>query len=550
MESKNFIKPVRRISKPGARPALYLTIMSYTVIARKYRPQKFEELIGQKPIAETLANAIKDDKISHAYLFAGPRGVGKTSTARILSKSLNCEKGPTPNPCGVCKNCIEITEGNSLDVVEIDGASNRGIDEIRNLKEKVSFAPANSKYKIYIIDEVHMLTEPAFNALLKTLEEPPPHIVFIFATTEPHKIPATVLSRCQRYDFRRISISEIVQHLKKIAKNENVNITDDALFLIAKNSDGSLRDSQSTLDQLIAFAEGEITEEKVRQLFGISDVEIYQAFLKSIVNEEIKNGLKIIYEIYNKGIDLKQFVTNLIEFLRNIFLVKIGIDDINILEESKDKIEIFKRFAKDFESEVLQEMIIYLTELLNNFRYTIQFKSLLEIGFLNLINIYKKVTLKFIYEFVKEFAQEDIANIKFPKKKPLQEPVKEKEKDKDKELSSVSAKIEDKWNEVINKLEKTSKIMSVFLREGKIKEIKNNTIYILFDKRFNYDNLNNENTRAKIIKIMNEVFNTSMNIDFILEEKKSEPKNKFESTPVIKKAQEIFKGTIINTTKE
>ncbi|NLA42195.1 MAG: DNA polymerase III subunit gamma/tau, partial [Smithella sp.] len=226
--------------------------MEYQVLARKFRPQTFEEVKGQEPVVRTLVNAIAQGRIGHAFLFAGPRGVGKTSVARILAKSLNCEKGPTATPCNKCPNCKEITDGRSMDVREIDGASNRGIDEIRELRENVKFAPAASKYKVYIIDEVHMLTREAFNALLKTLEEPPGHVIFIFATTENHKVPATILSRCQCYDFRRISLSQIAANLGGVAAKENIAISATALSWIAEAGDGSMRDAQSIFDQIIS----------------------------------------------------------------------------------------------------------------------------------------------------------------------------------------------------------------------------------------------------------------------------------------------------------
>ena len=224
---------------------------SYLVLARKWRPQVFEEVIGQRHITQTLQNAISQKRVAHAFLFAGARGVGKTSTARILAKALNCETGPKINPCNQCANCQEITNGSSMDVIEIDGASNRGIDEIRELRENVRYTPAKSHYKIYIIDEVHMLTKEAFNALLKTLEEPPPHIVFVIATTEPHKIPATILSRCQRYDFKRISVKEVMESLKRIVAEEGIQISQRGLISISQESEGSLRDAQSLLDQVI-----------------------------------------------------------------------------------------------------------------------------------------------------------------------------------------------------------------------------------------------------------------------------------------------------------
>jgi len=227
--------------------------MSYVVLARKWRPMKFEKVVAQSHVTTTLSNAIKNDRLASAYLFSGPRGIGKTTTARIFAKAINCDKGPTPTPCNECSSCTEITGSRSLDVFEIDGASNRGIDEVRNLRENLRYAATQGKYKIYIIDEVHMLTTEAFNALLKTLEEPPAKVLFIFATTEPHKVPATILSRCQRYDFRRIPLNEIVQQLQNICTSEKINIDEKSLFLIARKSDGSLRDSQSLLFRLINY---------------------------------------------------------------------------------------------------------------------------------------------------------------------------------------------------------------------------------------------------------------------------------------------------------
>jgi len=245
--------------------------MSYLVLARKWRPQLFEEVIGQRHVTQTLQNAISQQRVAHAFLFTGARGVGKTSSARILAKALNCEKGLRTNPCNECASCQEITHGTSMDVIEIDGASNRGIDEIRELRENVRYTPAKSRYKVYIIDEVHMLTKEAFNALLKTLEEPPPHIVFIFATTEPHKIPATILSRCQRYDFKRIPFREVVESLKWIVEKEGIQISQRGLLSIAQGSEGSLRDAQSLLDQVIAYSGREIRDEDVVEVLGLID---------------------------------------------------------------------------------------------------------------------------------------------------------------------------------------------------------------------------------------------------------------------------------------
>ncbi len=241
----------------------------YQVLARKWRPQQFADVVGQEHVTTTLKNAIEQNRLAHAYLFVGPRGIGKTSTARIFAKALNCVKGPTATPCDKCDNCLEITEGRSLDVLEIDGASNNGVEQVRELRDTVRYAPARGKFKIYIIDEVHMLTTQAFNALLKTLEEPPAHVKFIFATTEPQKVLPTILSRCQRFDLRRIPANLIVKHLKEISKKEKVAIDDEALAAIARGAEGGLRDAESTLDQLIAFCGNKIAEADVLSVFGL-----------------------------------------------------------------------------------------------------------------------------------------------------------------------------------------------------------------------------------------------------------------------------------------
>ena len=298
--------------------------MSYLVLARKYRPQTFDEVTGQEHITDLLKKAIQSSRIHHAYLFCGPRGIGKTSCARILAKSLNCQKGPTLNPCGECVACQEITRGSSFDVLEIDGASNRGIDEIRTLRENVKFAPSAGKYKIYIVDEVHMLTTEAFNALLKTLEEPPAHVKFIFATTAPQKVPATIISRCQRFDFKRISVETIVATMAAISKKEKFKIDQDALYTIAKAAQGSLRDALSILDQLSALSDEGIEAKDVFSMLGMVETQFLFDLTGALARKNCTLALEILEKIIDQGKDIKQLNKDLIEHFRNLMVVKIG----------------------------------------------------------------------------------------------------------------------------------------------------------------------------------------------------------------------------------
>lgn len=295
--------------------------MAYVALYRKWRPQGFDSLVGQEAVRTALTNALETGRIAHAYLFAGPRGTGKTSTAKILAKAVNCEHGPTPNPCNKCQNCVRINDGTSMDVFEIDAASNRGIDEIRDLREKVAFAPVNGRYKVYIIDEVHMLTTEAFNALLKTLEEPPPHVIFILATTEPHKIPATIHSRCQRFDFKRVTDSDIVKRLREVADGSGIAADDDALQLIAVQADGGMRDALSLLDQCGVMAE-RVSAETVRSVLGIVGREALRELVKAVGEGNVPKTLELLEALLAGGKDVKQIITELAEYLRAVLLYK------------------------------------------------------------------------------------------------------------------------------------------------------------------------------------------------------------------------------------
>jgi len=297
--------------------------MGYISFARKYRPQTFDEMVGQDHIVTTLKNAIAMDRVAHAYIFSGPRGIGKTTTARLLSKSLNCEKGPTPTPCNTCQNCVAITQGSGLEVLEIDGASNRGIDEIRNLRDNVKFAPSNGAYKIYIIDEVHMLTQEAFNALLKTLEEPPPRVKFIFATTRINKIPPTILSRCQRLDFKKIAASDIIKSLASIAGKEKLSVKDEVFEMIALHSEGCLRDAEVLLDQLSTFGYGTVTVQDAARVLGVVDETVLHELTAAVADKDAARALQKIDELIAAGKEVTRILTGLIARFRNLAVVKV-----------------------------------------------------------------------------------------------------------------------------------------------------------------------------------------------------------------------------------
>lgn len=301
--------------------------MSYQVLARRLRPQTFEEIIGQDHVTRTLRGAIESGRVAHAFLFAGPRGVGKTTTARLLAKALTCEKGPTTQPCNACSNCREITEGTAIDVLELDGASNRGIDDAREIIENVRYRPAKSRLKLYIIDEVHQLTKEAFNALLKTLEEPPAHVKFIFATTEPDKVLPTILSRCQRYDFRRLSAVEIRDHLQQIIAAEQITMSPEGLFLIAREADGSVRDAQSLLEQVTAFVGREVSDQDLRDVLGLADRTVLYDVADAIIDREPARCLTLIEQLYRYGYDVRRFCRDLLEHMRNLMVAKLFGDE-------------------------------------------------------------------------------------------------------------------------------------------------------------------------------------------------------------------------------
>ncbi|MDD2445903.1 MAG: DNA polymerase III subunit gamma/tau [Clostridia bacterium] len=359
--------------------------MSYQALYRKYRPISFKEIIGQDHIVNTLSNQVKANKIVHAYLFCGSRGTGKTSTAKIFAKSINCEDSANGSPCGKCETCIAMDDACNMDIVEIDAASNNRVDEIRDIREKVKFTPIKGKYKIYIIDEVHMLTDSAYNALLKTLEEPPKHIVFILATTEPHKLPATILSRCLRFDFSLISIEILSDHLKNIFKLENIEFDEESIKVIANAGEGSVRDTLSIADSAVAYCNGKLTLDKVLDILGLNDNETLVEATESLFKKDLGKCLEIIDKVYKQGKNMSVFAKNLSVHFRNLLVIKTCKNPNKILNLPNNIFEKFETQANSLNTKELMEAMKIFGNIESELKYALSPKILIETAFVSFI---------------------------------------------------------------------------------------------------------------------------------------------------------------------
>ena len=437
--------------------------MPYKVFARKWRPQLFEEVIGQEHITHTLKNALLSDRLAHAYLFSGARGVGKTSVARILAKALNCQKWQEGNPCNKCTSCIEITSGSSVDVQEIDGASNRGIDEIRNLRENIRYLPSHGKHRIYIIDEVHMLTLPAFNALLKTLEEPPEHVKFMFATTEPHKVPVTILSRCQRFDFKRIPLLKIEEQVKRITKEEGIKISDSGISIIAREAGGSLRDAESLLDQVVSFTGLNVEDGQITEVLGIIDRDLIYKISQAIIDGDSKLCLEIIDEIYNYGYEIKEFYREIMNQFRNLIVSLISQDPSRIMDLPDNELKETKKQANQAGMERLLQSLNLLINREVDLRYTNNPRIALEAILLKLSGLRECLSFDELIKKIEDIEQRLNKSISTEDNKTLKVAF-SKEEYPDKEIPPDDGK---KWSEFLSYITTKNRAMANVLSEWK-----------------------------------------------------------------------------------
>jgi len=546
----------------------------YQVLARKWRPQQFDDVVGQEHVTTTLKNAIEKNRLAHAYLFVGPRGIGKTSTARIFAKALNCVKGPTVTPCDECDNCREITNGTSMDVLEIDGASNNGVEQVRELRETVKYAPARSKFKIYIIDEVHMLTTQAFNALLKTLEEPPAHVKFFFATTEPQKVLPTILSRCQRFDLRRIPSNLIVKHLKEIAKKEKVSVDDEALAAIARGAEGGLRDAESALDQLIAFCGNKIAESDVLSVFGLVAHDQIAALTNAIIDGETTKALRVLKDLDDVGKDLQRLVADLLDHFRNLLVVTLGEEGAASLQLPDTEVALLQAQAKRTDSDAVLRIIDALAAAEGRLRYALSKRVFLEIALVKAVRARDMVGIDGVLKKLNELKAGGLvaAAPAAPQPPPARaRPASAAEP----AVSTTSVSLEDAWQAAVEHLGKVVPLAKSYLVGTKPLELRGNVLMIGFDPEF--ADRKEFADRPRNVEILQAKLKEKLRMDVTLKfqaseavapqarttapgpaksatpERPAEPTKKnlddFKNDPLIKKALEIFKGTIVDVRK-
>ncbi len=555
--------------------------MSYLVLARKYRPQTFEQVVEQAHITRTLTNAISTGRVAHAILFSGPRGTGKTTVARILAKAMNCKEGPTPEPCNVCRSCAEITAGHAVDVFEIDGASNNSVDQIRELRENIKYMPAHSAFKIYIIDEVHMLSTAAFNALLKTLEEPPSHVMFMFATTEPHKIPITILSRCQRHDFRRISLASISNHMAWICAQEGFESSEQSLGLIAREAGGSLRDALSLLDQIMASAQGKMTHEQVLDILGVIDRKMIYDLATAILAADIPAVLDLLDDIYDRGHDMKKLYADLLEHFRNLLVAAIGQKVDKLVDLPAGEIEQLMQQAGQVSHGALNQIFDLLFREELNVRLSPQPKLALEMALIRLLHVKPALPIDVLIDKLDDLRQRILPSSQRPE--IAERPAMESNPDEDlsghsrmlpssgeskKEpmrtdaaavppLSGPAETPVEIWRHILELIARHSPSLAANLSKCQIKAIADQTIEIeVPGNGFTLNMIQREKNMAVLTKICEDILGRRHEIQFTanstLEDntRKKKTANRLKqkaiSHPLVADAIEIFNGKVID----
>ncbi len=476
--------------------------MSYMALYRKFRPDNFMDVKGQDHIVTTLKNQIKSDRIGHAYLFTGTRGTGKTTVAKLFAKTVNCENPQDGNPCNECSMCKGIISGASMNVIEIDAASNNGVENVREIVEEVRYSPTEGKYKVYIIDEVHMLSAGAFNALLKTIEEPPSYVIFILATTEAHKIPITILSRCQRYDFKRISIDIIADRLKELIDKEELDVEDKALRYIARVADGSLRDALSLLDQCISFYLGEtVTYDNVLDVLGTVDTRIFSQLLKAINRQDVSECIQILDDVESNGRELSQFAIDFIWYLRNLLLVKTT-EDVNdiIIDIATENLALLKQEAQSMEEDILMRYIRVFSELSNQIRYAPRKRVLLEIAFVKLCRPQMEQDYDSLIHRIKvlEDRLESGIAVKSDSKKNAQSKNEDNPEPEKKQeilpeaLPEDLKKVANIWNNIVAQISKKSPALGSALRSATLSIDENQGLMVVVADSFDKELVNSE----------------------------------------------------------
>ena len=523
--------------------------MSYEVFARKYRPQTFDDIIGQNHVTRTLKNAVEQNRLAHAYLFVGPRGTGKTSTARILAKALNCIHGPTVTPCGKCDNCREIAGGNSLDVIELDAASNRGIDDVRELRDNVRYAPAKGRFKIYIIDEVHMLTKEAANALLKTLEEPPKHVIFCLATTEPEKLPITILSRCQRFDLHRIATNLIAQQLQLIATKEKLTLDPAAAHAIARGAEGGMRDAESMLDQLVAFCGEKIAEADVLNVFGFTSQQMVADFVGRILRGETADALALLHEQCEAGKDMMKLMSDTIAYLRDLLVFKVKPDALSD-EASAETLATFAEQAPLLETDRVLELIDQFAAAEGRMKWAPNKKLHFEVAVIRAIQTLDQTTLDQVIENLN--ALRDGNPVAPPAKrsgKDVVTAVADRGADAGYKANESAADVNEIWSKVVAQIKTRRPFIKSWIEEAHPLGASGRNFELGFpnEQRMVMDHLSSRANREFLEALLKEISGRDWALKFSLKENlpAKTPAAKSKNAPaIVREALEMFKGEI------